>query len=252
MPPGAMNPYKPDGHHRVQIEGLFLVVLANLPRTVAAFLNALEKRDMPALLAAFAKDAVLVDHGVEYSASAIRKWSELLPLEEGMTIRPINVARRDGKVVLTATREDRARSSAVRLDWWFTIADGKISALMIEAAKFPDLPAPVAAYVQAANTFDLEALLAPFADDAIVNDQLREYRGKQAIKGWAARDIVGDHVTMYVVTAVEHYGNAIVTANVDGDYDKRGLPDPLVVTFYFSINRDKIIQLIILRNETDV
>jgi hypothetical protein len=26
---------------------------------------------------------------------------------------------------------------------------------------------------------------------------------------------------------VEHYGHAIVTANVDGDYDKRGLPDPL-------------------------
>jgi ketosteroid isomerase-like protein len=237
----------------VQIEGLFLVALANLPRTVAAFLNALEKRDMPALLAAFANDAVLVDHGVEYNVGAIRKWSELLLLDEGMTIRPINVARRDGKVVLTATREDRARSSAaVRLDWWFTIADGKISVLMIEAAKLPDLPAPVASYVEAANTFDLEALIAPFADDAIVNDQLREYRGKQAIKGWAARDIVGDHVTMYVVTAVEHYGNAIVTANVDGDYDKRGLPDPLVVTFYFSISRDKIIQLIILRNETDV
>lgn len=229
------------------------MVLANLPRAVAAFLNALERRDMPAMLATFADDAVLIDHGVKYSQDAIRKWSELLLLEDGMTIRPINMARRDGKAVLTATREGRSRSSAaVQLDWWFTIAGGKISALMIEAAKLPDLPIPVASYVQAANRFDLEALLAPFADDAIVNDQLREYRGKAAIKSWAARDIIGDHVTMYVVTAVKHYGNAIVTANVDGDYDKRGLPDPLVVTFYFSICRDEIIQLIILRNETDV
>lgn len=57
---------------------------------------------------------------------------------------------------------------------------------------------------------------------------------------------------MYVVTAVEHYGHAIVTAHVDGDYDKRGLPDPLAVTFYFSIHGNKIIQLIILRNEPDI
>jgi ketosteroid isomerase-like protein len=226
------------------------MVLANLPRVVAAFLDALEKRDMPALLAAFAEDAVLIDHGVEYSGYAIRKWSELLLLEEGMSVRPVNIARRNSEVVLTARREHRARSgAAVQLDWWFTIADGKISALMIEAAKLPDLPAPVASFVQAANTFHLEALLAPFADDAIVNDQLQEYRGKEAIRGWAARDIIDDHLTMYVVTAVEHYGNAIVTANIDGDYDKRGLPDPLVVTFYFSIDRGLIIQLIILRNE---
>jgi hypothetical protein len=55
-----------------------------------------------------------------------------------------------------------------------------------------------------------------------------------------------------VVKVVEHYGHSIVTANVDGDCDKRGLPDPLVLTFYFSAHRDKIVQLIILRNEPDV
>jgi hypothetical protein len=36
---------------------------------------------------------------------------------------------------------------------------------------------------------------------------------------------------------------------VDGDYDKRGLPDPLVLAFYFSVHREKVVQLIILRNE---
>ena len=231
------------------------MALANLPRAVTTFLDALEKRDMPAILARFAGDAVLIDRGVEHSGDAIRKWSERFLLEEGITIRPINAARRDGKTVLTATvkRRGKAKSgTAIQLDWWFTISDGKISALTIEAAQLPNLLAPVASYVLAANTFDLEALLAPFADDAVVNDQLREYRGKEAIKGWAARDIIGDHVTMYVVKGEEHYGNAIVSANVDGDYDKRGLPDPLVVTFYFSIYRDEIIQLIILRNESDL
>jgi ketosteroid isomerase-like protein len=230
------------------------MALAHLPLVVATFLDAAVKRDIRAILAKFADGAVLVDRGVEHRGDAIRTWSESSFLHEAVTIRPINAARRDGKTVLTTTikRQSAAGASTAMLDWWFSISDGKISALIVEAARLPNLPVPVASYVLAANTFDLEALLGAFAEDAVVNDQLREYWGKKAIRGWAARDIIGDHVTMYVVTAVEHYGHAIVTAHVDGDYDKRGLPDPLAVTFYFSIHGEKIIQLIILRNEPDV
>ena len=43
------------------------------------------------------------------------------------------------------------------------------------------LPSLVAAYVEATNSFDLERLMAAFAEDALVNDQLRDYRGKPAI-----------------------------------------------------------------------
>jgi hypothetical protein len=116
----------------------------------------------------------------------------------------------------------------------------------------PELPPLVAAYVQATNSFDLEGLLAPFADDALVNDQLRDYWGKEAIREWAASDIIGERLTMQVVKIVEHYGHFIVTANIDGNYDKRGLPDPLVLSFYFSAHGDQIVQLIILRNQCDI
>jgi hypothetical protein len=54
---------------------------------------------------------------------------------------------------------------------------------------------------------------------------------------------------MYIVKVMEHYGHAIVTPHVDGDYDATGLPDPLVLSFYFSVHGGKIVQLIILRNE---
>jgi hypothetical protein len=37
------------------------------------------------------------------------------------------------------------------------------------------LSAPVSAYVEATNNFDPKGLVAKFADDAVVNDQLREY-----------------------------------------------------------------------------
>ena len=115
-----------------------------------------------------------------------------------------------------------------------------------------NVPPLVAAYVEATNSFNLERLMATFAEDALVNDQLRDYWGKPAIREWAKRDIVGERLTMNVTEVINHYGNFIVTANVDGDYDKRGLPDPLVVAFYFTTQSDLIVQLIILRNRRDI
>jgi ketosteroid isomerase-like protein len=112
------------------------------------------------------------------------------------------------------------------------------------------LPAPVAAYIQATNACDLNALLATFVDDALVNDQLRDYWGKEAIAAWAARDIIGERMTLKVTNIIQHYDHSIVTAHVDGSFDKRGLPDPLVLAFYFSSYNGKIVQLIMLRNQS--
>jgi hypothetical protein len=114
------------------------------------------------------------------------------------------------------------------------------------------LSPPVSAYVEATNSFDLEGLIATFSDDALVNDQLRDYWGKPAIREWAARDIIGASLTMDVTNVIEHYGNFIVTANVSGKFDMKGLPEPLVYAFYFSAHGDRIVQLIILRNRYDV
>jgi len=36
---------------------------------------------------------------------------------------------------------------------------------------------------------------------------------------------------------------------MDGDYDKRGLPDPFVLAFYIWVPAGKIVQLIILHNQ---
>jgi|SRR5580692_3385530 hypothetical protein len=114
------------------------------------------------------------------------------------------------------------------------------------------LPPLVATFVEATNGFDLEQLMDTFADDALVNDQLRDYWGKAAIRDWAERDIVGDRLTIAVTKVVSHYGNFIVTANVNGNFDKRGLPDPLVLAFYFTPHHELIVQLIILRNRGDI
>ena len=114
------------------------------------------------------------------------------------------------------------------------------------------LPPLVAALVEATNSYDLERLMATFADDALVNDQLRDYWGKAAIRRWAERDIIGERLTIAVTKVVKHYDNFIVTANIDGNFEKRGLPDPLVLALYLTPHTDLIIQLIILRNRQDI
>ncbi len=111
------------------------------------------------------------------------------------------------------------------------------------------LPQPVAAFIQATNDHDSAAFLGSFTEDALVNDIQREFWGKAAIGKWAEREIFGAKVTMEVVRAVDHYGDLIVTAKLDGEYDKTGLPEPLLLTFYFTLRGDKITKLIILHNK---
>jgi hypothetical protein len=114
------------------------------------------------------------------------------------------------------------------------------------------LPPLGAAYVEATNSFDLERLMTTFAEDALVNDRLRDHWGKPAIREWAKRHIIGEELTMDITKVINHYGDFIATANVDGNYDKRGLPDPLVFAFYFTTRNGLIVQLIILRNRYDI
>lgn len=114
------------------------------------------------------------------------------------------------------------------------------------------LPSSVASYVDATNDGHLDELLASFVDDALVNDQLVDHWGKDAIREWALRDVIGERMTLKVVKVIQHYGHSIVTAYVDGAFDKRGLPDPLTLSFYFSLFNDKIVQLIILRNQAGI
>jgi len=109
--------------------------------------------------------------------------------------------------------------------------------------------APVlAAHVAAVNACDEDALVATFAADALVNDAHREFWGTEAIRRWVAREIVGDHVRMEVTEVVEHYGDTIVRASYDGDFDKTNLPDELILTNYFTVRDGKIATLIVIRN----
>jgi hypothetical protein len=112
-----------------------------------------------------------------------------------------------------------------------------------------ELPGVVAEHIAAVNAFDNDRIMATFAADAYVNDNRREIAGTDAIRKFMDKEFVGDRVTMEVREVVDHYGDVIVRAKYDGDYDKTNLPDELVLTNYFSVRDDKIVSLVVIFNQ---
>lgn len=111
------------------------------------------------------------------------------------------------------------------------------------------LPRVIADHIAACNAHDIEAWMATFAPDALVNDAQREFVGADAIRAFAEKEMFGADVTMAVERAVERHGDITVHARIDGTYDKTGLPDPLVLSFYFSTRDGQITQLIVIHNK---
>jgi hypothetical protein len=119
---------------------------------------------------------------------------------------------------------------------------------MIPATPTTALTGVLADHVAAVNSFDTDAIVATFAEDAYINDVQREIRGLDAIRRFVAKEIVGDHVTMEVTEVIDHHGDTIVRAAYDGDYDKTGLPVPLILTNYFSVRDGEIVSLVTINN----
>jgi hypothetical protein len=190
---------------------------------------------------------------MEIRGEELRHWSDALFVKSQTAVRPIEVAQRDGRTVVSVILHGAKPGARkhIRRDWWFTVDGKRIAALETVPAREPDLPPSVAAFVRSTNDGDLEGLMAVFAEDAMVNDDLQERWGKDAIRKWAEHEFIGERVSIFVVTCIEHHGNAIVNTHVDGDFDQRGLPYPLALTFYFSCHGGSIVQLIILRNQPD-
>ena len=114
-----------------------------------------------------------------------------------------------------------------------------------------DLPAIITAHIAAHNRPDPESFIATFSEGALLNDAQREFVGHAAIRAWADKEIFGDHVTMDVQSAYRNGKNIVVHARIEGDFDKTNLPDPVILTYYFSIEADLIVQLIILLNKSN-
>jgi ketosteroid isomerase-like protein len=104
----------------------------------------------------------------------------------------------------------------------------------------------VAAFVDAVNSCNGPTLIELFDDEALVNDQLRDFWGKKAIAQWLKREIVAQHFTMDVRSAHTHFGDVILTARVTGDFDSTGLPESMIHNFHFTLKEGRIVRLLVL------
>jgi ketosteroid isomerase-like protein len=97
------------------------------------------------------------------------------------------------------------------------------------------LPQPLADYFEAANAHKTDAVVAAFAEDALVTDENREHRGA-AIQEWS--DEVNEKYKPHAeVTTVAEIGDkTIVTADVSGSFPG----SPVQLRYNFTLKGDKI------------
>ncbi|AUT75057.1 hypothetical protein [Paraburkholderia hospita] len=106
----------------------------------------------------------------------------------------------------------------------------------------------IASFLLALNNADAGAMAALFRDDALVNDQLRDFWGRPAIEAWIAREVIADNLRIEVLQMSQHYRVTTVVGAVTGTFDSRGLPNPLVVNLHFSLFNGQIARLFMLLN----
>jgi ketosteroid isomerase-like protein len=112
-----------------------------------------------------------------------------------------------------------------------------------------EVPQVITNFISAVNSHDGEAFINAFADDALVNDAARNFWGKESIKNWGDKEIIGDKVTFETDDVMEHYGDYMVTALTNGNYDKTKAPDPLYLDYFFTLKDNKIIRMFVFLNK---
>jgi len=111
------------------------------------------------------------------------------------------------------------------------------------------LPAIITDFIKAVNDHNGDAFIACFTKDAFCNDFARNFWGTDAIKKWSDKEMIADKVTFKINEVVEHYGDYVITALTDGNYDKSKAPDPTYLDYFFSLHNNKIATLIITKNK---
>lgn len=101
------------------------------------------------------------------------------------------------------------------------------------------LPPVIAAFVEAKNDFNVEAIVDCLTEDAVVEDEGQEIQGLAAIKTWLKSTHAQYNDTLEVTGYAAEGGRHIVTAQVSGNFE--GSPVPL--DFCFVTKEGKITSL---------
>ena len=105
------------------------------------------------------------------------------------------------------------------------------------------MPPVATAYVRSINDHDAAAFNALFAEQAVVDDAGREFRGAASIQQWGDSDIFAPLVTLEVLGIEGNADDVVLTSKVDGNFDRTGLPDPVLIRHHITVQAGKIVSL---------
>ena len=104
----------------------------HLSPQIDLYVKAENAGDVESLSECFAPDATVRDEGRTYEGlAAIKEWKAETKKKYNHTVEPLEVAHRDGKIVLKAKLTGNFPGSPVTLEFSFVLEDAKIVSLEI-------------------------------------------------------------------------------------------------------------------------
>lgn len=103
------------------------------------------------------------------------------------------------------------------------------------------LPPVIQNYVEVSNRHDVKPILACFADNALVHDEGKDFRGKKMIEDWITKTIERYKFQFKPVSIKDDNAEVVVTVEVSGTFDG----SPITLDYHFTIEGDKIVSLTI-------
>lgn len=100
----------------------------------------------------------------------------------------------------------------------------------------PSLPKPVADYVAANARLDVDAMLKPFAADAVVRDDGGRHQGHAELRTWMDQATIAARAVFTPETVREEHGVIVVEGPTHGDF--KG--SPIRFTMRFTLENDAI------------
>jgi hypothetical protein len=102
-----------------------------------------------------------------------------------------------------------------------------------------NLPGPISAYLKAKNEHDVDAMLAPFDEDATVKDEGQEHHGRSAVRSWLEDVTRKYRVTLDVKDVRDTNGTTVVSGLVSGNFPG----SPVLLDYTFTLSGPTIARL---------
>jgi hypothetical protein len=103
------------------------------------------------------------------------------------------------------------------------------------------LPSIIQKYIDASNGHDVKAILACFADDAMVRDESATMRGKIDLERWITTTIEKYEFQFKPLSLQQRDNETVVSVEVSGTFPG----SPISLDYHFAIANNKIASLII-------